>query len=77
MITKPNSHEKFGRIGFSGSFYFNVDDVEGLWNDLNTITKICYPIETFEWGMREFAVYDNNGYILQFGQPVSEISTAE
>ena len=25
-------------------------------------------IETFEWGMREFAIYDNNGYVLQFGQ---------
>ena len=77
MISKPNEHEKFSKIGFSGSFYFNVDDVNDLWQDLKTITKICYKIETFDWGMREFAIYDNNGYILQFGQPITEISKEE
>jgi hypothetical protein len=30
--------------------------------------RICYLIETFEYGTREFAIYDNNGYVLQFGQ---------
>lgn len=25
-------------------------------------------IENFDYGMREFAVYDNNGYLLRFGQ---------
>lgn len=74
MITKPNEHEKLNKIGFSGSFYFNVNNVNDLWKDLKTITKICYEIETFDWGMREFGIYDNNGYILQFGQPVNEIS---
>jgi hypothetical protein len=32
--------------------------------------RICYELEEFEYGMREFAVYDNNGYLLQFGEPV-------
>lgn len=77
MLTLPNEHAKINNICFSGSFYFNIDDVDELWKDLNTITKICYKIETFEWGMREFAIYDNNGYILQFGQAVDEISTKE
>lgn len=77
MLTLPNEHSGIDKIGFSGSFYFNVDDVENLWKDLNTITKICYKIETFDWGMREFAIYDNNGYILQFGQAVNEISKEE
>lgn len=77
MLSKPNAHEKLGKIGFSGSFYFNVNSVNDLWEDLKTITKICYEIETFEWGMREFAIYDNNGYILQFGEPVNEISKEE
>jgi len=34
------------------------------------VVRICYPIETFEYGMREFAIYDNNGYLLQFGEAV-------
>ncbi|MGQ0540780.1 MAG: hypothetical protein ACT4O9_02875 [Blastocatellia bacterium] len=31
---------------------------------------VCYDIEDFPYGMREFAVYDNNGYILQFVQEI-------
>lgn len=30
-----------------------------------------YPVEDFGYGMREFAIYDNNGYLLQFGQEIS------
>jgi hypothetical protein len=30
----------------------------------------CYPIEDFEYGRREFAIFDNNGYLLQFGQEI-------
>ncbi|MFC5872071.1 Uncharacterized conserved protein PhnB, glyoxalase superfamily [Chryseobacterium arachidis] len=77
MLTKPNSHEKFNGIGFTGSFYFNVDNVDELWEDLKTKVKICYEIETFDWAMREFAIYDNNGYILQFGQHINEIRSSE
>ncbi|MDR2236182.1 MAG: VOC family protein [Chryseobacterium sp.] len=77
MLSQPNAHEKFDKIGFTGSFYFNVDDVDELWEDLKTKTKICYEIETFDWEMREFAIYDNNGYILQFGQPVDSIGNTE
>lgn len=77
MISKPNQHEKLNGIGFSGSFYFNVENVDEVWEDLKIKANICYEIETFEWGMREFAIYDNNGYILQFAQPASEISRAE
>ncbi len=68
MFSKPNQHEKFEKIGFSGSFYFNVENVDELWENLNSKAKICYEIEDFPWKMREFAIYDNNGYILQFGE---------
>ena len=77
MLTKPNQRENFNGIGFTGSFYFNVNDIDGLWEDLKTKAKVCYEIETFDWKMREFAVYDNNGYLLQFGQHIDEISKAE
>jgi len=33
-------------------------------------TEIVYPIEDFDYGMREFAIRDSNGYCLQFGQEV-------
>lgn len=70
MLSIPNRHENFQKIGFSGSFYFNIEDVDILWNRLKDKTKICYEIENFPWEMREFAIYDNNGYILQFGENI-------
>ncbi|MBL1220446.1 VOC family protein [Chryseobacterium sp. L7] len=77
IMLSQNDYEKPNGIGFTGSFYFNIDDVDELWEDLKTKAKICYEIETFEWEMREFAIYDNNGYILQFGQPVDNIGNTE
>ena len=52
----------------TGSLYIYSDDVDVLWQILKDQVKICYPIENFEHAMREFAIYDNNGYRLQFGQ---------
>src|SRR6478672_2946721 len=70
MLCRPNEHTPYDKIGFTGSFYFNIDDVDALWDELRDKVKVCYGIENFEWGMREFAVYDNNGYLLQFGQEI-------
>lgn len=71
MLARPNEHMPFERAAFTGSFYFKVDEVEALWQQLKDRVTICYPLEDFEYGMREFAVYDNNGYLLQFGQELT------
>ena len=70
MIATPNVHIPFDAPVFTGSFYFNVDDVDALWAVLKDRVKIAYPMENFEYGMREFAIYDNNRYMLQFGSPL-------
>jgi uncharacterized glyoxalase superfamily protein PhnB len=72
MIARPNEHSAYDQIGFTGSFYFNTTDVDALWEELKDKARICYGIEDFFYGMREFAVYDNNGYLLQFGQPINK-----
>lgn len=72
MISRPNDHIPFDRPIFTGSFYFNTNNADDIWNSVKDKLKICYPIENFEYGMREFAVYDNNGYLLQFGQDIYE-----
>src|ERR1041385_1203781 len=71
MLARPNEHEPFDGPKFTGSFYFTTDNADELWEHLKNKAKVCYEIENFEWGMREFAIYDNNGYLLQFGQPVN------
>jgi len=72
MLSRPNEHMPYDKIGFTGSFYFNTDSVDALWDELKDKVRVCYGIEDFFYGMREFAIYDNNGYLLQFGQPKSE-----
>ncbi len=70
MLALPNEHEPFERLQFTGSFYFRVEDVDGIWNELKDRMVVVYPLEDFEYGMREFAIRDNTGYILQFGREI-------
>lgn len=71
MFSRPNEHTLFERPKFSGSFYIRTDDVDALWLDLKDRCNLCYGLDVFEWGMKEFAIYDNNGYTIQFGQQVN------
>jgi uncharacterized glyoxalase superfamily protein PhnB len=70
MLSGPNEQEGDVAPVFTGSLYLRTDDVDALWQHVKDRARVCYPIEDFEYGMREFAIYDNNGYLLQFGQPL-------
>ena len=71
MFALPNAHIPFDQPAFTGSLYLKTDKVDAWWQLLKDKVKVCYPIADFEYGMREFAIYDNNGYLLQFGQDIS------
>lgn len=79
MLATPNAHEDHTASAFTGSLYLRSDDVDGEWQRLKDRARVCYPIEDFDYGMREFAIYDNNGYLLQFGQelPGSDCATRD
>ena len=68
MLSLPNEHIAFEKPKFTGSFYFHTQDVDALWEKLRDRAPVVYPIENFEYGMREFAIEDVIGYVLQFGQ---------
>jgi catechol 2,3-dioxygenase-like lactoylglutathione lyase family enzyme len=70
MISLPNDHIPFDVPTFTGSFYIESENVDALWSELKDKVSICYSIQNFDYGMREFAIYDNNGYIIQFGQEI-------
>lgn len=74
MIALPNAHVPFEKPVFTGSLYFSPDNVDALWESLHDKATIVYPIENFFYGMREFAILDNNGYMLQFGQEIQSPS---
>lgn len=68
MLALPNQHSPYHHSLLTGSLYLRTDDANAWWNQLKDTNEIVYPIEDFEYGMREFAIKDCNGYILQFGQ---------
>jgi uncharacterized glyoxalase superfamily protein PhnB len=70
MLSLPNAHEPFDRLQFTGSFYFRLHEVDSLWDQIKDHVTVVYPIENFGYGMREFAIRDNTGYILQFGREI-------
>jgi uncharacterized glyoxalase superfamily protein PhnB len=70
MLALPNEHLPFDKPRMTGSLYFNTDNVDALWARLKDQCVVEYPIEDFEYGMREFAIRDNSGYLLQFGQRI-------
>jgi len=43
MFAKPKEHTPMEKIGFSGSFYFKINDVDSLWNELSGKTKVLLP----------------------------------
>lgn len=74
MVTERNAHSRHEQTVFTGSLYFACKNIQKLWEKLQNIAEICYPLETFEYGMSEFGIFDNNGYLLRFGEPVDENS---
>ena len=72
MFSLPNDHIPFDKPTFTGSFYFKTEQVDELWNNIKDKSNVAYPVENFDYGMREFAIHDNNGYLLQFGQEINE-----
>ncbi len=73
MFASPNKNMPFEKAQFTGSIYFFPDKVDEVWENLKDKVVIDYPIENFDYGMREFAIRDCNGYLLQFGQDLGEI----
>jgi uncharacterized glyoxalase superfamily protein PhnB len=76
MLAVPRQHE-FTKAALTGSIYIHTDDADKLWKELKDSVEIVYPIDNFEHGMREFAISDNNGYTIQFGQEIDLAKLAQ
>lgn len=72
MFTTRNAHSTVEDTTMTGTLYFYPNDVDEAWELLKDKAIVEYPIENFGYGMREFAIRDCNGYLLQFGQGISE-----
>ena len=68
MLSSRFNKDEFPETGFTGGFYIYVDDIDVVWQILKDKVDIFYPLDNFEFGMREFAILDCNGYKIHFGQ---------
>ncbi len=53
----------------SGTLYVNANDVLALAEELRGYAPFAWGPEVMDYGMREFAVKDPNGYFLAFTEP--------
>ena len=68
MLYIPNTHLPYAKPCLTGSLYFRTTKADAWWQALKDKAMIAYPLEDFEYDMREFGITDCNGYMLQFGQ---------
>jgi uncharacterized glyoxalase superfamily protein PhnB len=73
MLALPNAHTPWNGPSLTGAIYLEVDNVDELWENLKSRARIVYPIETMEYGMREFGLLDDKGYQLSFA-PYVEVN---
>lgn len=55
-------------VGGGATLYIKVDDVDGLLEKINHKAEIIKEKHVTFYGSKEFAIKDNNGYILVFAQ---------
>lgn len=57
---------------FSGTLYVFPESVAALAEEYREKVEFAWGPEVMEYGMREFAVQDPNGYFLAFSEPAKE-----
>ena len=56
---------------FTGTIYFDVEDVEGLWGTVAPTADVVWSIADMEHGTREFGIRDPDGYVLAFAEQLA------
>ena len=74
MFTNRNVHSKEVKATFNGVLYFYPDHVDELYEELKSKVRVEWEPQDFGYGMYDFAIRDNNNFILAFGQPLSELN---
>jgi uncharacterized glyoxalase superfamily protein PhnB len=72
VLAAPNAHSQWKGPSFTGQLYIvleTADQVDALWARVRTRAEVIYEVQDFDYGAREFAVRDDNGYPIAFGAP--------
>jgi len=58
--------------GGSLMLYIEMEDVMELYDSIKTQVTLIEDLHTKPYGMREFSIQDNNGFVLTFAQRIQE-----
>jgi uncharacterized glyoxalase superfamily protein PhnB len=59
-----------GTPTFTGTFYFQTEDVATFYEGIKDRVEIVWPLEVMDYGTREFGIHDPDGYTLAFAEEV-------
>jgi uncharacterized glyoxalase superfamily protein PhnB len=57
---------------FTGTLYFNMEGVQEFFDKIKGRVEVVWPLETMEYGQKEFGIRDCNGYTLAFAESLDE-----
>lgn len=75
MFAIPLHDPTFQNSSYTGSFYIYTELTDNLWLELKDKVEVVYAIDNFHYNMRDFAIKDINGFMLQFGRNLREGET--
>jgi catechol 2,3-dioxygenase-like lactoylglutathione lyase family enzyme len=55
---------------FTGTLYFQMSGVQELFERIKNQVEIVWPLETMDYGQKEFGIRDGDGYTLAFAEPL-------
>jgi catechol 2,3-dioxygenase-like lactoylglutathione lyase family enzyme len=56
----------------NAEIYFECSGIDAFFEWLKQQVKIIHPVMEHPWGQRGFRIYDPDGHIIEFGEPMSE-----
>lgn len=57
-----------GKPQFTGTLYFNMLGVQDFFESIKGKVELAWPLETMDYGQREFGIRDLDGYTLAFAE---------
>ena len=62
----------FSKPQLTGNIFIFTEQVDQIWNSVKDKVTIKSPIADRKYLMRDFSIFDNNGYELVFGEDISK-----
>ena len=53
---------------FTGTLYFHMNGVQEFFERVKNQVEVVWPLETMDYGQKEFGIRDGDGYTLAFAE---------